>query len=107
MKEQVQCDSLEGTLGLVLGVGKVAGNKIALLQFDPVSRQQTIQDRISAKSELGLQENRVFVCEVVKWDAFSVVQGSKNVEENVLKGWGRDARRRRGEEESCRGIPTC
>ena len=55
MKEQVECDGFEGTLGLVLSVGKVAGNKIALLQFDPISRQQTVQKRISSKSERGFQ----------------------------------------------------
>ena len=75
VKEQVQCDALEGTLGLVLGVGKVAGNKIAMLQFDPISRQQTVQERISSKSELGFQENRVFIGEVIKWDAIGVAQG--------------------------------
>ena len=86
MKEQVECDAFEGTLGLVLSVGKVAGNKIALLQFDPISRQQTVQERISSKSELGFQENRVFVGEVVKWDAIGVAQGSKKVKKNTLKG---------------------
>ena len=75
MKEQVERDAFEGTLGLILSVWKIAGNKIALLQFDPISRQQTVQERISSKSELGFQENRVFIGEVIKWDAIGVAQG--------------------------------